>query len=230
MVIHVFSPSTLEIHYHSQLKPCFIETIETTKKRSSREPHAHASALPALLPLWVNPQALGYLPSVSARLRHPLTHNHLWQAPCSSLLPLLPLPISTWTPYCSSPWKGNQNRQIEPSTPSPGSNPPSPPTMVTLNSFLISCFCPFSLEQTILAPAPAILPKSLLSRPPITSMFMHQPQLRRQLAVQIGIPMCEPFPQDLPLLHTQLSISIPPEVSFVCLSLLVYFFISLTAK
>lgn len=82
--------------------------------------------------------------------------------------------------------------------------------MVTLDSFLISCFRPFSLEQTILAPTPTILPKSLLSRPPIMSMFMHQPQLRRQLAGQIGIPMCEPFPPGPPPPHTQLSMSIPP--------------------
>ena len=46
MVIHVFSPSTLEIHYHSQLKPCFIEDDRNNQKRSSMSPtHVHLLCL-----------------------------------------------------------------------------------------------------------------------------------------------------------------------------------------
>ena len=99
MVIHVFSPSTLEIHYHSQLKPCFIETIETTRRGLPRAPRTCNCSACSPASVGEPPGSGLHLPSVSARLRHPLTHNHLWQAPCSSLHCLYCLiPISMWTP------------------------------------------------------------------------------------------------------------------------------------
>lgn len=158
------------------------------------------------------------------------------QPPVAGTLLISPLPLLPHshqhvnTLLFLPPWKGNQNRQIEPSTPSPGSNPPFTPNYGNprlLSNFLLPPIFSWTNHSS---------PNSNHSAQVALVKATHYVYVYAPATAQASTcwtnrnPHVWAFPpRTSPSSHPALN-EHTPWVSLICLSLLVYFFISLTAK